>query len=341
MALSKLKPHGLWACTLVLTSASPAFAQTIESVGTRALGMGGAFVAVASDSSATWWNPAGLAAGPFLDVALARTMTESSERVPAKRDTAAWFALTTLPFGFSYYRLRITDIRPFDPTGGAGVDREDRRAGIPVRSLAASQLGITLVQTIFPGVHTGTTLKFVRGTVRTDRADELSSADDLLDRGDDLDGGDADSAFDLDAGILAVAGPIRLGALVRNLREPEFGADTSNAVRFRRQVRIGVAVDAEAVGGPALTIAADVDLREFPAATGGRRNVALGAEHWFGTRRVAVRGGARFNTAGEHERSATAGMSVAVRAGLFVDAHVVRGGTIDDRGWGLGVRVSF
>ena len=36
----------------------PASAQIVESVGHRALGMGGAFVAVADDSTATWWNPA-------------------------------------------------------------------------------------------------------------------------------------------------------------------------------------------------------------------------------------------------------------------------------------------
>ena len=47
-------------------------AQIVESVGNRALGMGGAFVAVASDSSATWWNPAGLATGPFSDVSIGR-----------------------------------------------------------------------------------------------------------------------------------------------------------------------------------------------------------------------------------------------------------------------------
>ena len=37
-----------------------AAAQTAEVVGTRALGMGGAFVAVADDPSAVYWNPAGL-----------------------------------------------------------------------------------------------------------------------------------------------------------------------------------------------------------------------------------------------------------------------------------------
>ena len=52
-------------CLPLTAVAAPAGAQIVESVGSRALGMGGAFVAVASDSTATWWNPAGLAAGPF------------------------------------------------------------------------------------------------------------------------------------------------------------------------------------------------------------------------------------------------------------------------------------
>ncbi len=34
-----------------------ASAQGFEAVGTRALGMGGAFVAVADDASAVYWNP--------------------------------------------------------------------------------------------------------------------------------------------------------------------------------------------------------------------------------------------------------------------------------------------
>jgi hypothetical protein len=62
-------------CVLPTLFAVPARAQIVESVGSRALGMGGAFVAVASDSSATWWNPAGLAAGQFVDLAIGRAVT--------------------------------------------------------------------------------------------------------------------------------------------------------------------------------------------------------------------------------------------------------------------------
>ncbi|MEO6223141.1 MAG: hypothetical protein ABIP90_07805, partial [Vicinamibacterales bacterium] len=49
---------------LILGGAIPASAQTgFEVIGSRALGMGGAFVAVADDPSAVFWNPAGLASG--------------------------------------------------------------------------------------------------------------------------------------------------------------------------------------------------------------------------------------------------------------------------------------
>src|SRR6266850_872978 len=142
-------------------------AQIVESVGNRAMGMGGAFVAVASDSTATWWNPAGLAIGPFSDMTMARTSTDLKENVPARRDRVSWVAASALPVGFSYYRLRITDIRRSTPTGQAAVDRQDTRAGVSVRSFSASEFGLTVVQSILPGIHAGATLKYVRGTLRT------------------------------------------------------------------------------------------------------------------------------------------------------------------------------
>jgi hypothetical protein len=69
--------------------------------------------------------------------------------------------------------------------------------------------------------------------------------------------------------------------------------------------------------------------------------VAFGAEDWFLRRRVGVRIGGRFNTVGAQERAATAGVSYAVRSGLFVEGHIVRAGSTDERGWGVGARVSF
>lgn len=325
---------------VLLTHAARLDAQHVESVGSRALGMGGAFVAVASDSTATWWNPAGLAAGPFLDISLARVVTDRSGDLPARRDRATWFALGTPPFGFSYYRFRVTDVRPFDPTVTESGNRQDRRAGVPVESLAASQLGITLVQTLIPGLHAGATLKYVRGTLRVAREEGLLPAGELLDRGEALEGGDGDGAFDADVGVIGTAGALRVGLLVRNAFEAELEHE-AGAVRFDRRVRLGAAYDAEALGGPPLVVALDADVGTVAAAGGDRRNVAVGAEHWLLNRRLGLRGGARVNTVGAKERAATAGASVALRAGLFVDAHVVRGGRQDDRGWGVAARVSF
>ena len=83
-----------------------------------------------------------------------------------------------------------------------------------MRSLAASQFGLTVVQSLLPGVHAGATLKYVRGTVRVGTDDGSRSDSDLLDAGEDLEGGNANNEFDLDAGVMVVAGPVRLGAVM-------------------------------------------------------------------------------------------------------------------------------
>jgi hypothetical protein len=351
MTVPKLK-HCLTFCAfLLVTNVTAGRAQPIEAVGSRALGMGGAFVAVASDSSATWWNPAGLAAGPFLDLALARAVTESraEPRSPnamasaARRDTVSWFALGSPPLGISYYRLRITDIRPLRVAAGGTAEPTVTESGsrqVGTVSLTASQFGVTLVQTLVPGLHAGATLKYLRGTVRSAQADGAVSVGALLDRGDALEGGDRDSAFDLDVGLIGVAGALRAGLLVRNATEPELG-DDAGVVRLDRQFRAGLAYDGRAIGAPPLVVAVDADLSTTETAWGDRRNVALGVERWVANDRLALRGGARVNTAGARERAATAGVSVAVRAGLFLDAHVVGGRREDDRGWGVAARVSF
>ena len=306
-------------CAAMIGLPSPAPAQIVESVGNRALGMGGAFVAVASDSSATWWNPAGLAAGPFLDLTLARASTRVDERPSAWRNRTSWFAIATPPFGFGYYRFRLTDIQPFGPTDQAGGGREDRGVGNPPRSLSASQAGVTVVQSVVSGVHAGTTLKYLRGT---------------------LSGGETQGRFDLDVGVMAIAGSLRAGAVVRNVTAPEFSAPDA-ALRLPRQFRVGAAFDPERATGVPLTISLDADVRAYDPGSGERRVVAAGAEQWFMAKRFGVRAGGRFNTVGLRQRSATAGATVEVRSGLYVEGHVVRGGSADEQGWGLAARVSF
>ena len=330
----------LWVFALVclIDTPRPVSAQVFEAVGERAMGMGGAFVAVATDGSATWWNPAAQATGPFLDVAIGGAVTEVKD-LPARRDRTTWFTVDTPPLGFGYYRFRVT--QAVGPTASQPGGRQGEGAGIPYRSLSASQIGVTVGQSIFTGIHAGATVKYVRGTLRSGVADSTNTPGDLLDRGDDLDGGNAQGRLDLDVGVIAVGGPIRLGAVVRNVRQAEFEQAGEAPFRLPRQVRIGGAFDAEAIGSIPLVIAVDADLKRYSVATGDRRVIAIGAVQWLATRRVGVRAGGRFNTVGQQDRAATGGVSVAVRSGLYLEAHAVRGGRADDRGWGAGARVSF
>ena len=326
----------LAAAGICLGIGAPASAQVVESVGSRALGMGGAFVAVASDSSGVWWNPAGLAAGPFFDMALTHGQVEAAETLPAWRQGFSGFSAAAPPLGLSYYRFRITDIQPFDPTTEeAPGSREDRRTGVPVRSLAASQLGVTVVQTLLPGVHAGATLKYVRGAVHVAREDSLEAPGVLLDRGEELDTGVRSSDFGIDLGVLAVAGVVRIGARMGNVREAEVGG-----IRMQRQTRVGIAIDPEPVTDLPLTVAFDADVTEYDSVTGARRMLALGAEQWLFAKRLGVRGGGRVNSTGAKERVGTAGASVALRPGMFVDAHVSRG-SAHETGWTITARVSF
>jgi hypothetical protein len=332
--------HFLTTISVLLTVGSlPAAGQSFEAVGVRALGMGGAFVAVANDSTATWWNPAGLATGPFIDIALAHANGESDDRLPASR-TGVWsFSLGTPPLGVSYYRLDITDIRVNSATAPADAGREDRAARFGIRSLSVSQFGATVLHTITTGVSAGATVKYLRGTAHVRDLDATGSEtaiSDLLDEGDELSGGAGEGTVDVDVGVLAAVGGFRLGLTARNLREPRFGDR-----RLERQVRAGAAFDAAAVGALSATVSMDIDLRRYTAAAGERRVIALGGEHWVRPQRVALRGGARFNTVGERDRTVTAGASVALRAALFIDGYGAVGTKTGESGWGVAARASF
>jgi hypothetical protein len=70
-----------------LVTPQAATAQIYESIGIRAQGMSGAFVAVADDATTTWWNPAGLASGGYFKAGTSTPSLNStvsrSPRAPA------------------------------------------------------------------------------------------------------------------------------------------------------------------------------------------------------------------------------------------------------------------
>ena len=160
--------RGLLAAAVVVVCAPPATAQMFELVGTRAQGMGGAFVAVADDATATWWNPAGLATGASLsfvwDMAENLAPTDPRPEGPASLGETMGFALTTPALGFSYYRLRMSEMRPLSSNGaGSSVRQEEGATGIGLRTFAFNQFGATFGQSLGGNIVLASTLKLIQG----------------------------------------------------------------------------------------------------------------------------------------------------------------------------------
>jgi hypothetical protein len=338
-------------CAAVLAFAAPAGAQALESVGTRALGMGGAFVAVADDLTAVYWNPAGLVNGPIAEASIQYGVGENpldaSSRPAASGGWRAsnFFACFALPsFGVSFLRTSVDEVRR--PTAEPSDGRHnDRPAPVQVAALSADQLGVTVLQSVVSNVAAGTTLKLVRGSFAagSSSADPLSAA---LDQASALPATRV-TRFDLDVGVLGWIGPVRLGLVGRNLLASDFGDSAMPGSGLQRQVRVGLAVTPGFVVGrtasarPTTTVSLDADLTETWLPTGTERHVAVGAERWMMGGRVAVRGGVRANTIGSARVVGTAGASIAIRPRVFVEAQGSRGGATAGQSWSVAGRFAY
>jgi hypothetical protein len=323
-----------------------AHAQGFEPVGVRAQGMGGAFVGVADDASATYWNPAGLASIPVFDVSLAfagfeRSRDDAAEAgtlAPAWRTRSSGFAIALPVLGVSYYRFRAARAQEA-PIGARVISRQEANTGVAGDAATTWNLGVTLVQSLGDAVVVGSTLRLVNAGASAS-AFAADRASDALDAIDDLDTG-GETKFDADLGVMAYLGQARVGLTVRNLVAPSWDSG-SLLLESDRLVRVGIGWGPGPVRARRIwSIAADADLTTARAPDGDRRAVAVGAERWFRNGRVAVRGGARAQTAGDARPVATGGASVGIRSGLLLEGQLTAGGDAVERGWGLGARVTF
>lgn len=324
-----------------------AAAQAFEAVGIRALGMGGAFVAVADDASATYWNPAGLVTGPVFSL-VAEHGRGDAERfrppvlavAPVSGPPVAWraqsgtlVALGTWPLGATFYRVsqRAALAAPVASEGQS-------RASTGLSRLTTSHYGVNVLQTLVDGLHVGATLKYVHGTAGSESRFEAPLAGDPLDAASDL-STRGSHRFDMDAGLMLDLARVKVGLTARNLTRPSFDTPTEGRrLRLDRQVRTGVALRAAA----GLTVSVDADLTTASDPLGDWRSLAAGAEQWFARDRAAVRGGIRISTRGDVRPAVTAGGSLALRSGIFADGYVGIGldEAVPDT-FGVGIRVSF
>jgi hypothetical protein len=237
---------------------------------------------------------------------------DDSLRPGAGRRKTSFTSLGTWPLGVSYGTFQDTWIA------------ESADGLLEAHTLRVSQIGVTVLQSVAPGVVVGSTVKVLRGGSAVGLASG-SSVDGALDAIEETDI-ERRTRFDLDLAVLASSDLIRVGVTLKNLRSSSFDENPGIGHTLARQARVGLAV--MPVDG--LTLATDLDLNTVDLMGDLRRMSALGAEISLGSR-LLVRSGVRWNLAISSGPAGAVGASVMVRRGLWLDAHFAQGGADEAR----------
>jgi len=340
--------HSSTALAAVLLSVvAIASAEAQAPLGSRASGMAGAFVGVADDASAVYWNPAGIATGAFVSLVADLGRQEAAPETPqtsaGERHSARIMALSMTAIGLAYYRLGTYGTETAEPAVTAVPSREEVRRR--VQALTTSTVGVSLLQSLTDHIVVAVTPKIMRGSARQSVTADTRGHE-ALDTAASLEGRGS-TVFDVDAGVMIAVNRIRLGLVARNLTTPAFAkatagrpGDGSGEIELEREVRVGGAWGSGWSGRSRVIVAVDGDLTSRQAPRGERRDVAAGVETWWKNQRLGLRGGVRRSTMGDARAAVAGGVSAGVTAGMLLEAHVVRGQS-DEHSWSVGARFTF
>ena len=302
-------------CALVACSPPLARAQSYEGVGIRAQGMAGAFVAVADDATASWWNPAGLATSA---VVCRRSLSKAGQGGHwgvALRISVPWPEL--LPPQYQpNTAIWLYRARRLKPTRSRSCRNRSACAGLHGLSisLAPRWASRSAATWLWPRRSSWCT------SCRTRRAASTSAR-------------------------WRRFGPLRLGVTVRDVTSGTFESDTgtlrTGAASARRR---GVCWCRPAGGSIGLTIAFDADLTEAPINGRDERQVAGGAEAWMLGRRLGLRGGLGAAISDDPDGDGlfgAFGVSVSPYQRVYVGGAITRGADAERNRWGFDLRVTF
>ena len=293
--------RGLVTLCLVLAARWASADSGPQLVGAKATGLAGAFTAVADDTTAFSWNPAGLVHGRliragFYGGASFQDRNELIDRLrqelPGEDSVLAGgpsfgFALSFAAFGVAVTRSTETKTLL-------------EGSILSSRALEATDVSMTLVQSLPVDVLTvAANINVIRGTAFEREAPAAMvpvserNARDLIDAATSTEGR-SETELGLDAGVLYQPRDwIRMGLMAHNLVEPTFHTTSDATIVRSRHVRLGGAF----MKDPGWLVAADFDLTsrtsDVAEAMPSWRELSLGVEKSWGAQRLAVRGGVR------------------------------------------------
>lgn len=295
-------------------------------LGARAIGLGGAYTALADDITAFYWNPAAVSRAPYVragvfwgegfqdrDEMVHRLRSQMPGAGSSLTGDRAWgFATGLTVLGVAVARFTHTR----SVLDGAVV----RSQGLRTWEVAA-----TLLQSLPPDeLVVGINLRYIKAAAFSDAqaassipADERTRHD-LVDRAVRGEGRE-ESEPGLDLGVVYRPNRwLRLGLAARNLNRPTFHTESDEALSLEPHARVGVAIRI----APELVVAADADVtgREHPMEAGGWRELAMGVEKSWKDETWTVRAGWRseLTDAGLGRPGFSAGIGFSV-GGLSLD----------------------
>jgi hypothetical protein len=312
---------------LLLMLYGQALATEFVIVGPRAMGMGGAGVAVTTDALATYWNPAGLAMTQTVDIRIAGGMQaidrlgiadaiedledfDTTDPSPANiakaQDIANRInrpgANTSLSgaaglyvkghFGEHAFGFNISDIA----TGGAFISSPVQASGTTISGAMALR-GLEARQAAFSYAYAfadktfaiGVTAKVIQGAAYNGTQPLQGGQEIKLT--DSFGKASISTAFGIDLGaIYRPSSWLRFGVVAKDINQPEFDAPDGTKIKLGPQVRGGIAVNPYS----SLTLTADVDVTSNKTLVPGVKSqiLSLGVEQTVLTEFLSFRLGA-------------------------------------------------
>ena len=223
--------------------------------GLRAIGMGGAFSAVADDGSAAMWNPAGLA-----------QLTRSEVQAQGGQ---LFIGLDEDVLAYGY----ISYVEPFGRLGTLGLSGAQSYAELYKETTATLSYSQKL-----GGVYLGCNVKGLFTSFAEEN--EYIAIDPLF-----QENGFNQSRLSVDAGALMKLGRLALAVAIYDINQPKIDLEEAD-IFLPATFKYGLALN----GGPVIA-AVDTTLRNYSISDKLDINVHFGLEAWFANRSLGLRAG--------------------------------------------------